>query len=271
MMTKFFYLLLLLFFSIFSIGQTISLGSAINKAGKQRMICERMVKDYLLIGSETNVQEATIDLDNSMILFNENFHDLTLFAKYQDTKVALEQVNLLWADFRIRITNKPDANNALQIINDGLILVKACNLVSEKIQPFGEITNSDKLPNISGKERMNLQRIAKLYAIKNWGISNYDVDKKITETLGSFEICLSTLYNTKENTLQINNLLQNQVCELEDLRKLCEMNTRNSEFQSIIAKTNKMTIEFDIITNLYEKLVANKKSELEKSNIVGQN
>ena len=116
----------LLFLTILTTGysQTITLGSAVNKAGRQRAITQRIAKDYMLIGADIRTDEATKDLDDATALFNENFHDLLLFAKTPELKDALATVDGLWAKFRVKVTATPDLDNANDIITESTNLMK---------------------------------------------------------------------------------------------------------------------------------------------------
>ena len=50
------YIFIFFLITNFTFCQNMTLGSAINKAGRQRMLSQRMAKDYLLIGAEVRIE-----------------------------------------------------------------------------------------------------------------------------------------------------------------------------------------------------------------------
>jgi Type IV pili methyl-accepting chemotaxis transducer N-term len=250
-------------FMITANSQTLSLGSAINKAGKQRMLVQRMTKDYMAIGAGVKVEESATDIDDVTALFNENHRDLVNFAKYQEIKDALGYVNELWAKFRLKMASNPDIVNAEVIISDANLLTYACNSVVEKIQVLNpSAIGNAKMTNICGKQRLNLQRISMLYMAKTWGVGYTNLEKDFKEAFNSFDANLIFLNNNKDNTPEITNSLKFQQSEWEFLKKSFE-NT-NLKPGNIYSSTNLMTKDFDMLTGMYEKLVPDTKITFNK-------
>jgi hypothetical protein len=67
-------------------GNQISLGAAVNIAGKQRMLTQRMAKDFVYIGMNIHTELATRERASSIILFEENFKVLSGFAPSEKSK-----------------------------------------------------------------------------------------------------------------------------------------------------------------------------------------
>ncbi len=241
-------------FAFVAQSQTISLGTAINKAGKQRMLVQRMAKDYMCIGAGVKVAEATADIDEVTSLFNENHRELTTFAKSKETKDALIIVNNLWANFRLKMASDPDIRNAESIISEANALTIACNQVVEKIQTLNATASGSlKLTNMCGRQRLNLQKIAMLYMAKSWGVEYIYLDRDLKEAISGFDSNLANLASTKENTPEINESLQFQKSEWEFLKK--SFGSESMKPGNIFSSTNLMTKEFDAITAKYDKLV----------------
>lgn len=239
-------------------AQTISLGSAINKAGRQRAITQRMAKDYMLIGADIRTEESTKDLDDATALFNENFHDLLLFAKTPDQKDALANVDAMWAKFRVKVTATPDLDNATDIITESTNLMKACNVVLDKIIEKNASNNKiAKLTAICGKERQNLQRISMLYTAKFWGVNYNVLDRELNEATTNFESTLITLISAPENTPEINTILKFQQSEWTYLKTTFDSENKDLKPSSVCSSTNLMFKDFNNLTSIYEKLVQN--------------
>jgi hypothetical protein len=249
-------LLLILIATIMN-AQTISLGSAINKAGRQRALTQRMVKNYLLIGAGVRTEDALKDLDETASTFNESMHDLVVFAKTQDVKDALTVVADIWAKYRVDVTSNPEIDNANLIMVESNKLVNACNTVVEKIQAANINTKGVKLPNICGRQRLLLQRIATLYIAKYWEVKYYDLNTEFNKTIIEFDTNLNALVAVQENTPEMITLLKFQQSEWAFLKKSFDPSITDLKPGSIYSSTNLMAKDFNQLTSMYENLVSN--------------
>jgi hypothetical protein len=68
-------------------GNQISLGAAVNIAGKQRMLTQRMAKDFVYIGMNIHTELATRERASSIILFEETskYYQVLHHQKNQST------------------------------------------------------------------------------------------------------------------------------------------------------------------------------------------
>ena len=71
----------LLFFSVFSHSEIISVADAINKAGAQRMLGQRIVKNYIMIGNDIKATKANKELDKAIALFEQQHLELLNFVE----------------------------------------------------------------------------------------------------------------------------------------------------------------------------------------------
>ena len=69
-------------------AQVSNLGDAINKAGRQRMLSQRMAKAWMGLGQGIKVESARRVLDQSMSLFDRQLTELKAFAPAGDLSVA---------------------------------------------------------------------------------------------------------------------------------------------------------------------------------------
>jgi nitrate/nitrite-specific signal transduction histidine kinase len=256
-MKKILPVLLFIFFSDVVNAQSISLGSAINKAGRQRALAQRMAKDYLLVGSGVRTEDALKDLDESASIFNENMHDLLIFAKTQDIKDALAVVADIWAKYRVEITSNPELDKANLIMSEANKLVNACNTVVEKIQNNNINTKGVKLPNLCGRQRLLLQRIATLYVAKYWEVKYYDLSTELNKTIIEFDTNLNVLLAIPENTIEIATMLKFQQSEWAFLKKTFDPSITDLKPASIFSSTNLMVKDFNQLTSMYENLIIN--------------
>ncbi|WP_310557149.1 type IV pili methyl-accepting chemotaxis transducer N-terminal domain-containing protein [Flavobacterium sp.] len=240
---------------IHSTAQGLDLGTAINKAGRQRMLVQKMTKDYMAIGLNIKKEESTKDIDEVTALFNENLNELKEYSKNDATTQSITIVSDLWTNYRMKMAYEPNVINAESIVEESLRLTKACNVVVEKIQDYSA-NSANKLTNMCGKQRMNLQKIAMLYLAKAWGVKYSYLDKELSDAVFIFDSNLTSLINAKENTEEIKTGLKFQQSEWQFLRRSFDIGVPKPT--NIISSTNLMTKEFDKLTAMYGKLIIEK-------------
>jgi hypothetical protein len=257
---------LFIFFAIFLNGQTISLISAANKVGQQQLLCEKMLKDYAILGANSNSKEAKTELDNSVTLFNQNINDLTQYVNATEAVVALNDVNDLWPKFRNVVLKNPTPENFQLLLVDANRLVEACNLVAENIH-LDENIEVAKLARICGRQRILSQRLAKLYMIANWKVDYPKLDKELHASINTFEYSLGKLMIYTENPPEIKTLLNKQYDDWSKLKPYFEdMTTLRPDV--VFAETNAILKDFEKTTSLYEKILDQQKlQDLNNKNV----
>ena len=74
-------------------AQIADINSAINKAGRQRMLSQRMAKAYFQLGQTVDVERSQRVLDSSIALFDRQLVELKNYAptpEIRDTYLALQ-------------------------------------------------------------------------------------------------------------------------------------------------------------------------------------
>ncbi|TRX32418.1 hypothetical protein FNW52_17195 [Flavobacterium sp. ZT3R18] len=234
--------------------QNISLGSAINQAGRQRMLTQRMAKDYMMIGAGVKIDNASKEIDESISIFEEQYNTLIGYAPNKEVKDALKMVNTIWVKFRIDVATVPDVNNASQIIMDATMLMNACDNVVEKIQEYGNVKNT-KLTNVSGKQRMISQRIGMLYTAYYWKVPYHDLTDIFDATVIDYEENLKFLIKESENYPEITETLTKIKSTWSFSKTGFDLKSNKLMPSVIYVTTNTMTNDFNKTTSQYEKLI----------------
>ncbi len=245
---------LLLFLGAGLTAQELTNAEAINKAGRQRMLSQRMMKDYLMIGAGVKVDAAKKELDGAVALFEEQFLELQDFAPNKDIEKALETVENLWMPFRMAVVSEPNKADAAKLINSSNELLAACHQVVLKIQEYAG-TNAAKLVNISGRQRMLSQRIAMYYTAYYWGVKNDRIVKDFNTAVDEFEQALGQLQAAKENTKEIKDILAKTEKQWQFSKKGFDLNSGRLMPAVIFVTTNSILKKMNKATGLYEKVM----------------
>ncbi|MDO3693805.1 type IV pili methyl-accepting chemotaxis transducer N-terminal domain-containing protein [Wenyingzhuangia sp. chi5] len=176
----------------------ISISDAINIAGRQRMLGQRMAKDKVYLAADVNSTEAKKELEYTISIFQNGLKILKDFAPTDLIKSRVEEEEKTFNVYKTYILD--DSKKAMQIVvNTNTIFLKICdNLVIEileyaKQQPLNNINIPNKnlelkIPeatNIAGELRYLTQRLTLYYAINNYHIKNISPSEidKIIKTL----------------------------------------------------------------------------------------
>jgi len=83
-------------------AQVSDLADAINKAGRQRMLSQRMGKAWLAMVHNTEGRSAQAVLDKSMALFDRQLVELKAFAPSSDIRETYTALEVAWSDYKTR-------------------------------------------------------------------------------------------------------------------------------------------------------------------------
>jgi len=205
-------------FIFFFITQTLfamtnkELAIAINLAGKQRMLTQKMSKEALLISLNIDKKINKINLNNSAKLFDKTLNgllysdkDLELVStKNKEINMKLKGVKKLWKPFYKHIINiikskKSNKKDFLYIDKNNLKLLIAMNQAVTLYTKLGS-NSKEKLKiandiNLAGKQRMLTQKMAKdILRYKN-NLNKKEALKSLVTSKELFSKTLDGLYN----------------------------------------------------------------------------
>jgi nitrate/nitrite-specific signal transduction histidine kinase len=80
--------------------QVIDINDAINKAGRQRMLSQRMAKTYMAVGQKVQSDNADKILTLSMALFDRQLIELKAFAPTLDIRATYGLLENSWNEYK---------------------------------------------------------------------------------------------------------------------------------------------------------------------------
>ncbi len=176
-----------------------NISSAINKAGRQRMLSQRIVATYCQIGQEIQTKKSRKQLKKAISLFDEQLVELKDYRKTGKINKQLQRVTTLWEPVK-EIAMKPvDRSQAEELRLLAEDLLKAAHRVVILLQDESG-TKKGRLVNISGRQRMLSQRMANLYTLQSWGFTSSEYTGDYSQALNEFKGALAELRSSELNT-----------------------------------------------------------------------
>ncbi|OQX74572.1 MAG: hypothetical protein B6D59_01880 [Campylobacteraceae bacterium 4484_4] len=271
---------------------TKQLAVSINLAGKQRMLTQKMTKEALLIKAGVEKEQNLKKLEATSTLFDRTLKGLIKgdeglkLKPCQNAEVQkqLGVVQQLWKPFRQNIMRviqgKADARTYQMLQDKNLELLKEMNRAVQLYVAQSKEGTSRRAQaiNLSGKERMLTQRMAKDLLLISQNLNPEQNREDLKKTMQLFERILRGLQKgDKELSLEGTKLpkIQKQLHKGEKLWRelkpnLLKKSLDKRALKTTIEKLDTLLAEMDKAVKLFEKSIKKEKQALQLSSIVSQ-
>jgi len=245
-------LFILLSFSNLSATQNKEQIKLINIAAKQRMLSQRIAKDYLYIHKSIAINKTKKDLKISLSHFFKSQKILVLAIKNEEIKNLLDFVKLSSEEFNQTLHQPFTLDNAQLILDLSESMLEGSQYVVDSLKNSIKVEKSQVI-EIAGKQRMLAQRIAKYYIAYQSGIQDENTVRSMKQTVVKFSKNLTILLSDKNNTPKI----REKINEVNKLWKIVHKFYNNIEKGGlpliVFNTTDNITKKMNEITQLYLK------------------
>jgi hypothetical protein len=241
------------------ITQVIDINDAINKAGRQRMLSQRVAKSYMALGQHVEAGPSEKILSLSMALFDRQLVELKSFAPNADIKTSYVQLESAWSDYKTALVgNAPGKSGAEQVLGLSARVLQLAHqgtvqLETHSGKPVG------KLVNMAGRQRMLSQRMAALYLSASWGVQAAQSVQNIAKARDEFLTAHEVLKSAPEASAAIQSelqLAQSQFTFFEAALKTLQPGVASPTAQANVFTTSERILQvMDNVTGMYSKLI----------------
>ena len=239
-------------------AQVTDLNDAINKAGRLRMLSQRMAKSYYALGQAVVPEQAQRILAASMALFERQFSELKAFASQPQIQATYAELDGAWRDYKTALSfAAPDKAKAATVaLNAGKVLALAQQgtgqFEKELNQPVG------RLVNVSGRQRMLSQRMGAMYLSASWDVQAALSTSELSKARDEFTKAQTILSSAPQATSAIKaelELAQMQFQFFESaLRGLAPGRAQPQQMSDVFTTSERILQVMDKVTGMYAKL-----------------
>lgn len=252
------------------ISKELSYGRAVNIAGRQRMLSQRFVKDFLLQQMGYKNAATSEELDSTILHFNSNFKLLKRNFKSRKAKSLLKEIDIMWQSF-VTGRNEKDSDSVLTMfmqqntrlltLNNKLVHAIQDDYFINKNETQGSkdksYSNEDliEIINISGRQRMLAQRMCLYYLASLHFSSNKSVYiGHVKEVFEEFDLSLIHLLQSQFNNDQSREQIARLLFFWQRIKtEEGALYTQQFDIGDIYEITNKLTGVFEKITMIYQE------------------
>lgn len=237
----------------------VSLASSIEKAGLQRMLTQRISKAYCQIGLGVFPQRSRAQLLRAVELFDSQLAELEAVASSREIEGALVQMRELWEPFKAIATQPVSRDGAKQLVFWADDLLDAAHHVVELLQEVSG-TSHAWLVNVSGRQRMLSQRVAKFYMFQLYLFGTLTAREEMiiavemAKAKDEFSKALAVLQAARENSEAIAQRLDAVSHDWAWLRKALSMTDIDPFPITVAGLSESILVGMDEITRMYEEL-----------------
>lgn len=230
--------------------------AAINAAGEQRMLSQRIVKSFAQLGMNIQPLAAKAQLDDALYQFDHNLDDLRepalASAEAGEALLALEDAG---RGLRSLAAGVPSLATAERLTRHAdSVLVAADRLTRALVESAGN--GPGRLVNLAGRQRMLSQRLAKAYLLTSWGTRSPAVREELDAAALEFASGLAQLRERPENTPALRQELEELHLQWEWLRTALETEGASNYRLIVVEAADAILAGSQRITRLYQELAA---------------
>ena len=178
----------------------------IDLAGRQRMLSQRIAKDYLYMGKNIAFDKARKQLGDSLKEFRRNQGELSEMINDPELRNLIDFVNMSIDELE-KVLKKPfSLDNAQLVLDLSESMLEGSQYIVDNIKSAINVDES-KIVAKSGKQRMLSQRIAKYYIAYQAGIKDKNTVEQMQSAVKDFSSNHKQLVKNGQNNPKINRKL----------------------------------------------------------------
>lgn len=225
---------------------------AINLAGQQRMLSQKIVKSWCQIGLNVLPAVSKAQLDDALRLFESNLTALDGAAVSPEARNALAGLRAAWTPLRAAALGAIRQADAAQLDARAEDVLMAAERLTRILQDQATEPVS-RWVNLAGRQRMLSQRLVKVYMLQQWQVNSATLREETERVQNEFAGALASMQQRPDNSPALRTELDNLALQWEWLQTVLATEGADS-FRLIMAEGGEAILQLaDQVTRLYEQ------------------
>ena len=242
-------------FSEDTLAQISDINSAINKAGRERMLSQRMAKAYLQFGQNIDAERSKKVLDSSIALFDRQLVELKNYAPTPEIRNTYLNLERSWLAYKDALVGaKPSLEGAKKVMEINEEVLSLAHQGTVQFEKHAGTTQG-LLVNVAGRQRMLSQRMAKFYQAAGWGASPANGAAELDKAHKEFLAGLQELSGAPNNTQAIKDELELGKQQWMFFESALQRRGEKSLAINVATTSERILEVMDSVTGMYEKLL----------------
>lgn len=232
----------------------LSVASAINKAGRQRMLSQRIAKAYCQAALGVLPETSARILDESIALFEGQLAELNAAAPTKQIRGSVSALAKPWHLYRAAASATPTREACPKVSSQSDEVLASAHRLTLELQDYSG-TPVGRLVNISGRQRMLSQRLAKLYMVRAAGPPSPTLRDEMESARNEFSGALGVLQSAPENTPALRRELDSVALQWEWFQNALDQDSGLASYRLVVADSSESILRsMETVTQLYEGL-----------------
>jgi len=169
--------------------------SMVDFVNQQKVLLQQVLKEYSFLGMGNNFKDSQGKLTTYLEAYNKNFTSLEAQLKAPKASLALKTSKDIWTAIEKDFQGNPSKEKVLELQKKTDKILQELSVLMKVILNKNKKGSHDII-SIAGYQGVIIERMAALYMIKTWGISDPKFAFKMRESITFFN---NSLYKMLES------------------------------------------------------------------------
>ncbi len=237
-------------------AQPLALSTAINRTARFRALSQRIAKAYCQIHLNVLPEQSRAVLASARKLVHSGFADLAQTQWSPELSAQLLQVQALAQGLEALLVLPPSKESVAAVALQADKMLLSADVATQSLEKLSK-TNSARLVNMAGRQRMLSQRMAKNYSLVAAGLTNQAITNQMISDATQFKQALVILSAAPVSSSGIRNELALGESQWVFFDAALQRQPDARGLQAVATTSERLLEVMDKVTGMYDVALKN--------------